>query len=105
MSFEPGFYPPAKGVVIAQASHSRFFTGFANFQQNILPHLTVEGIVLLLRRHAISITSRASRCWRVYPIERHDLTKPHLGHFSAPTAMAAGNFLALEHFLGFDLRQ
>jgi hypothetical protein len=26
-----------------------------------------------------------------------------LGHFSVPTAMATGNFLALEHFLGLDL--
>ena len=44
-----------------------------------------------------------SRCWRIYPIERHDLTKPHLGHFSVPTAIATGNFLAFEHFPGLDL--
>ncbi len=44
-----------------------------------------------------------SLCWRIYPIERHDLTKPHLGHFSVPTAIATGNFLAFEHFPGLDL--
>lgn len=103
MSLEPGFYPRAKCVVIALALRSRFFTSFAKFQQQIPPLPAVEAIVPLLRRHTLSITWRALHHWGAYPIERDDLTKPHLRHFSAPTAMATGNFFALEYFLGLDL--
>jgi hypothetical protein len=52
---EPAFYPPAKRDVIALAQQLRFFTSLANFQQQFLPLLTVETIVVLLCRHIFSI--------------------------------------------------